>query len=150
MLNFRKNVYHNNIKNDLRKLEGKDIADNATQVSNATTIALGMYNLDLVILAPKVKNNKEAHEYYLKHTMEQAAILREVPRLFVLYVMNVLFDANHAMCLLDHVNSMNVHVKSVLKKNKRRKEWKPTGKVFNSVEYKWKPTGRAFTLVGNA
>ncbi|GJQ96684.1 hypothetical protein Tco_0007823 [Tanacetum coccineum] len=37
-----------------------------------------MYKLDLVILAPKVKNNREAHEYYLKHTMEQAAILREV------------------------------------------------------------------------
>ncbi|GJZ51900.1 retrovirus-related pol polyprotein from transposon TNT 1-94, partial [Tanacetum coccineum] len=29
------------------------------------------------------------------------------------------------------------------------KEWKPTGKVFNSVGYKWKPTGRTFTLVGN-
>ncbi|GKA55759.1 hypothetical protein Tco_0754831 [Tanacetum coccineum] len=37
-----------------------------------------MYKLDPVILAPKVKNNREAHEYYLKHTMEQATILREV------------------------------------------------------------------------
>ncbi|GJS03421.1 retrovirus-related pol polyprotein from transposon TNT 1-94 [Tanacetum coccineum] len=37
-----------------------------------------MYKLDLVLLAPKVKNNREAHEYYLKHIMEQAAILREV------------------------------------------------------------------------
>ncbi|GKD59816.1 hypothetical protein Tco_1297325, partial [Tanacetum coccineum] len=32
----------------------------------------------IVILAPRDKNNKETHEYYLKHTMEQAAILREV------------------------------------------------------------------------
>ncbi|GJZ26980.1 retrovirus-related pol polyprotein from transposon TNT 1-94 [Tanacetum coccineum] len=32
----------------------------------------------LIILAPKVKNNREAHEYYLKHTIEQADILREV------------------------------------------------------------------------
>ncbi|GJX63401.1 retrovirus-related pol polyprotein from transposon TNT 1-94, partial [Tanacetum coccineum] len=31
-----------------------------------------------------------------------------------------------------------------------RKEWKPTRKVFNSVEYKWKPIGSTFTLVGNA
>ncbi|GJS01824.1 hypothetical protein Tco_0318332 [Tanacetum coccineum] len=31
-----------------------------------------------VDLAPKVKNNKEAYEYYLKHTMEQVAILREL------------------------------------------------------------------------
>nr|GEZ21201.1 putative ribonuclease H-like domain-containing protein [Tanacetum cinerariifolium] len=60
-----------------------------------------------------------------------------------------LFDANHAMCLIDHVNSMNVHAKSASKKNKKRKEWKPTGKVFNSIGYKWKPTGRIFTLVGN-
>ncbi|GJR52742.1 reverse transcriptase domain-containing protein [Tanacetum coccineum] len=65
-------------ENDLRKFKGKDIVDNAAQVSNATTIALGMYKLDPVILAPKIKNNRDAHEYYLKHTMEQAAILREV------------------------------------------------------------------------
>ncbi|GKD91606.1 hypothetical protein Tco_1367113, partial [Tanacetum coccineum] len=45
---------------------------------------------------------------------------------------------------------MNVHAKSASKKNKKRKEWKPTGKVFNSIRYKWKPTGRTFTLVGNA
>ncbi|GJS42471.1 hypothetical protein Tco_0567514 [Tanacetum coccineum] len=45
---------------------------------------------------------------------------------------------------------MNVRDKSASKKNKKRKEWKPTGKVFNSVGYKWKPTGRTFTLVRNA
>ncbi|GJZ66680.1 hypothetical protein Tco_0623376 [Tanacetum coccineum] len=75
---LRKSGSHNSIKNDLRKLKGKEISDNVAQVSNATTIALEMYKLDLVILAPKVKNKREAHEYYLKHTMEQAAILREV------------------------------------------------------------------------
>ncbi|GJY09815.1 putative reverse transcriptase domain-containing protein [Tanacetum coccineum] len=37
-----KGFCHNNIKNDLRKLKGKDIVDNATQVSNATTIAPGI------------------------------------------------------------------------------------------------------------
>ncbi|GJS27270.1 integrase, catalytic region, zinc finger, CCHC-type containing protein [Tanacetum coccineum] len=60
------------------KLKGKDIVANAAQMSNAATIAPEMYKLDPVILAPKVKNNREAHEYYLKHTMEQAAILKEV------------------------------------------------------------------------
>ncbi|GJQ96690.1 retrovirus-related pol polyprotein from transposon TNT 1-94 [Tanacetum coccineum] len=285
------------LKNDFRKLKGKVIVDNATQVSNATTIALGMYKLDPVILAPKVKNNREAHEYYLKRTMEQAAILREVVKQaksqnpldsvsysacmyvkliqeFLSYVRDTcpdihkpseklvavtpinkkkivrfadtvtssgnipkvtnrpllsstgvnpstsasgskpsgnttndritrtpssneknkvevqsrkvksslnkrnsdsknvcnehvkhhvkgakavcsvcnecLFDANHAMCLMDHVNSMNVHAKSASKKNKKRKEWKHTRKVFNSVGYKWKPTRRTFTLVRNA
>ncbi|GJU05448.1 retrovirus-related pol polyprotein from transposon TNT 1-94 [Tanacetum coccineum] len=66
------------IKNDLRKFKGKDIVDNAAQVPNATTIAPGMYKLDLVTLAPKDKNNMETYIYYLKHTMEQADILREI------------------------------------------------------------------------
>ncbi|GKE27443.1 hypothetical protein Tco_1442827 [Tanacetum coccineum] len=247
------------LKNDLRKLKRKDIVD------NATTIASGMYKFDPIILAPMVKNNREAHEYYLKHTMEQAAIIREVveqaksrnpsdsasysacmyvkliqellgyvretcpdihkpseklvaatpinKKKIVRFVDTVtssgnipkdstntksnekikvevqsrkvksslnkqnsdskngcnehvkhpvkgakalcsvcnecLFDANHAMCLIDHVNSMNVRAKSASKKNKKRKEWKPTGKVFNSVGYKWKPTRRTFTLIRN-
>ncbi|GJT62468.1 retrovirus-related pol polyprotein from transposon TNT 1-94 [Tanacetum coccineum] len=280
------NVFDKDLSNEERKL-----------LSNAATIAPGMYKLDLVILAPKVKNNREAHEYYLKHTMEQAAILREVVEqaksrnpldsasysacMYVKLIQELLgyvrdtcpdihkpseklvavtpinkkktvrfadtaasssnmpkvtnrpllsstgvkpstsasgskpsgntkndrisrtpssneknkvevqsrkvksklnkqnsdsknvcnehvkhpvkgaqalcsvcneclFDANHAMCLIDHVNSMNVRDKSASKKNKKRKEWKPTRKVFNSVGYKWKPTGRTFTLVGNA
>ncbi|GKD35436.1 hypothetical protein Tco_1250945, partial [Tanacetum coccineum] len=246
-----KSVCLNSIKNDLRKLKGKDI------VNNATTIALGMYNLDPIILAPKVKNNREAHEYYLKHTMEQAAILRELNQELLGYVRDTypyihkpgeklvtvtpinkkktvrfadtvtssgnipkvtnrpllsstgvnsfnsasgskpsgntkndrilrrpssnennkvevqsrkvksclnkwnsdsknvcnehvkhpikgvkavcsvcnecLFDANHAMCLIDHVNSMNVCVKPAFKKNKKRKEWKPTGKMLTAT-----------------
>ncbi|GJU52241.1 hypothetical protein Tco_1225955 [Tanacetum coccineum] len=254
------------LKNNLRKLKEKEITDNTAQMTNATNIAPGMYKLDPVILAPKVKNNREAHEYYLKHTMDQADILREVVeqaksqnpldsasysaymyvkliQVLLGYVRDTcpeihkpseklvavtpiikpstsasgskpsgntkndrilrtpssneknklevqsrkvksqlnkqnsdskniynkhvkhpvkgaqalcfvcnkcLFDANHAMCLIDHVNSMNVRDKSASKKNKKRKEWKPTGKVFNSVGYKWKPTGRTFTLVGNA
>ncbi|GJZ13814.1 hypothetical protein Tco_0549044 [Tanacetum coccineum] len=61
-----------------KKFKGKDIVDNVAQASNATTIAPGMYKLDPVTLAPKDKNNRETHIYYLKHTMEQAAILREI------------------------------------------------------------------------
>ncbi|GKB25563.1 retrovirus-related pol polyprotein from transposon TNT 1-94, partial [Tanacetum coccineum] len=61
-----------------------------------------------------------------------------------------MFDGNHAICLIDHVNNVNIRAKSASKKNKKRKEWKPTRKMFNSVGYKWKPTGRTFTLVRNA
>ncbi|GKA52858.1 retrovirus-related pol polyprotein from transposon TNT 1-94 [Tanacetum coccineum] len=38
----------------------------------------GMYKIDPITLAPKDKNNRETHIYYLKHTMEQAAFLREM------------------------------------------------------------------------
>ncbi|GKB47182.1 retrovirus-related pol polyprotein from transposon TNT 1-94, partial [Tanacetum coccineum] len=58
-----------------------------------------------------------------------------------------LFDANHDMCLIDHVN---VRSKSKSKRNKKRKAWKPTGKVFTDIGYKWKPTGRLFTIVGSS
>ncbi|GJX46222.1 putative ribonuclease H-like domain-containing protein [Tanacetum coccineum] len=61
-----------------------------------------------------------------------------------------LFDANHDMYLVDFVNDVNVHSKSKSKRNKTRKAWKPTGKVFIDVGFKWKPTGRFFTIVGNS
>ncbi|GKB41068.1 retrovirus-related pol polyprotein from transposon TNT 1-94, partial [Tanacetum coccineum] len=60
------------------KFKGKDIVDNAAQVSNATNIAPRMYKIDPVTLALKDKNNRETYIYYLKHTMEQAAILRKI------------------------------------------------------------------------
>ncbi|GKC99346.1 hypothetical protein Tco_1169621 [Tanacetum coccineum] len=53
------------LKNNLRKFKRKDIVDNAAQVSNATTIAPGMYKLDPVTLAPKDKNNRETIKYLL-------------------------------------------------------------------------------------
>ncbi|GJZ40693.1 retrovirus-related pol polyprotein from transposon TNT 1-94 [Tanacetum coccineum] len=88
-------------------------------------------------------DSKNACNEHVKHPVKGAQALCSVCN-------ECLFDANHVMCLIDHVNSMNVRAKSASKKNKKRKEWKPTGKVFNSVGYKWKPTGRTFTLVGNA
>ncbi|GKB63264.1 gag-pol polyprotein, partial [Tanacetum coccineum] len=61
-----------------------------------------------------------------------------------------LFDANHDMCLVDFVNDVNVSLKSKSKRNKKRKAWKPMGKVFTDIGYKKKPTGRFFTIVGNS
>nr|GEW67345.1 hypothetical protein [Tanacetum cinerariifolium] len=65
-------------KEQTESLVNQDTVDNAAQMSNATTMVPGMHKLDLIILAPQVKNNRETREYYLKHTMEQATILREV------------------------------------------------------------------------
>ncbi|GKA96354.1 retrovirus-related pol polyprotein from transposon TNT 1-94 [Tanacetum coccineum] len=60
-----------------------------------------------------------------------------------------LFDANRDMYLIDYVNDMNVCSKSKSRRNKIRKEWKPTGNVFTKIRYSWKPTGRIFTIVRN-
>ncbi|GJW11014.1 retrovirus-related pol polyprotein from transposon TNT 1-94 [Tanacetum coccineum] len=61
-----------------------------------------------------------------------------------------LCDANHDMCLVDFVNDVNVSSKSKSKRNKKRKAWKSTGKVFTDVGFKWKLTGKIFTIVGNS
>ncbi|GKA03870.1 hypothetical protein Tco_0676651 [Tanacetum coccineum] len=61
----------------------------------------------------------------------------------------ILFYANHDMCVIDYVNDVNVRSKSKSKRNKMRKVWKPTGKVFSQIGYSWKPIGRNFTIVGN-
>ncbi|GJU13167.1 hypothetical protein Tco_1135563 [Tanacetum coccineum] len=63
------------LKNDLRKLNGKESVENAAQIPIATTVAPGLFKLDLDPLAPRLLQNTEAHIYYLKHTQEQADIL---------------------------------------------------------------------------
>ncbi|GJV77378.1 retrovirus-related pol polyprotein from transposon TNT 1-94, partial [Tanacetum coccineum] len=144
----------------LRKFKGKDIVDNAAQASNATTIAPEMYKLDPVTLSPKDKNNRETHIYYLKHTIEQATILREIvkqskslnPLDSASYsTCNSMFDARHELCFLDFISNINASSKSKsIKKVKKNEEWKPIGKVFTKIGYNWRPTRRTFTLVGNA
>ncbi|GJZ96044.1 putative ribonuclease H-like domain-containing protein [Tanacetum coccineum] len=53
-------------------------------------------------------------------------------------------------CMLSD-KCVNARVKSKsIKKNSKRKVWKPTGKVFTKSGYTWRPTGRTFTIVGNA
>ncbi|GJZ72682.1 retrovirus-related pol polyprotein from transposon TNT 1-94 [Tanacetum coccineum] len=155
-----------------KKFKGKDIVDNAAQVSNDTTIALGMYKIDQVTLAPKDKNNRETHIYYLKHTMEEVAILREIltgyvrdtcpdihkpsKKLVAVTPINKkktvssMFDARHELCFLEFFSDMNASFKSKsVQKAKKKEEWKPTGKVFTKIGYNWRPTGRTFNLVGN-
>nr|GEV13599.1 hypothetical protein [Tanacetum cinerariifolium] len=65
------------LKNDLQKLNGKDIVDNVAQVPNSTTIAPRRHKLD-PLFWPRDTNNRETHIYYLKYTMKQADILREI------------------------------------------------------------------------
>ncbi|GKG16281.1 hypothetical protein Tco_0358604, partial [Tanacetum coccineum] len=52
--------------------------DNATTITNATTIALGMFKLDLDPLAPTLLKNRDTHIDYLKYTQEQADILQGI------------------------------------------------------------------------
>ncbi|GJX75454.1 hypothetical protein Tco_0314049 [Tanacetum coccineum] len=63
------------LKDELRKLKGKDLADN---VVNKHTIAPKMLKIDVEYLNPRLLHNRSAHFDYLKHTQEEAAILRKI------------------------------------------------------------------------
>nr|GEU33979.1 putative ribonuclease H-like domain-containing protein [Tanacetum cinerariifolium] len=62
-------------KDELRKHKGKDLADN---IVTKHTIAQKMLKVDVEPIAPKLLNNRTTHSDYLRHTQEQAMIIREV------------------------------------------------------------------------
>ncbi|GJY65435.1 hypothetical protein Tco_0467673 [Tanacetum coccineum] len=63
------------LKNDLRKLKGKALAKN---VVTKHTIDPNILKINGQPLAPIFLNNRTSHSDYLKHTQEQAAILKEI------------------------------------------------------------------------
>nr|GEV53823.1 hypothetical protein [Tanacetum cinerariifolium] len=64
------------LKNELRKLKGKNVFD--TVVSKpSVTIALGMFKLDVEPISHRLKNNRDAHEVYLEKTIENTDTLLE-------------------------------------------------------------------------
>ncbi|GJR71545.1 retrovirus-related pol polyprotein from transposon TNT 1-94 [Tanacetum coccineum] len=63
------------LKDDLRKLKGKALAANVVMKH---TIDSEMLKIDVEYLNPRLLNNKSAHSDYIKHTQEEAVILREI------------------------------------------------------------------------
>nr|GEX75246.1 retrovirus-related Pol polyprotein from transposon TNT 1-94 [Tanacetum cinerariifolium] len=106
-------------------------------VANVVTshiIDLEMLKIDVEPLAPKLLNNRKVHSDYLRHTQEQAVILKEV------------VEQGKSQNPLN--NSLD-HACNSVKKNSKRKVWKPIEKVFTNIGYIWRPTGRTFTMIGN-
>ncbi|GKB53992.1 hypothetical protein Tco_0904745 [Tanacetum coccineum] len=95
-----------------------------------------------------LKKKNSVSEPISNALVKHAVINAKVESMCAIYN-KYLFDANHDMCLVDYVNDVNVHSKSKSKRNKMRKVWKPTGKVFTEIGYSWKPTRRIFTIAGN-
>ncbi|GKB48866.1 retrovirus-related pol polyprotein from transposon TNT 1-94, partial [Tanacetum coccineum] len=63
------------LKNELRKLKGKNVVDTAVSKPNAT-IAPGMFKLDIEPISHRLKNNRDAHEVYIENTIENTDTLR--------------------------------------------------------------------------
>nr|GEU48555.1 hypothetical protein [Tanacetum cinerariifolium] len=64
------------LKNELRKLKGKNVIDVSVSTPIATTIAPGMFKLDIEHISHRLKNNRDAHEDYLKKTIENTDTIR--------------------------------------------------------------------------
>ncbi|GKD35072.1 hypothetical protein Tco_1250581, partial [Tanacetum coccineum] len=60
------------------KEQRKKIVENVVHTPSATTIALGMFKLDLVPLPPRLLQNRDIHIDYHRHTQEQANTLQEL------------------------------------------------------------------------
>ncbi|GJQ92750.1 putative reverse transcriptase domain-containing protein [Tanacetum coccineum] len=58
------------LQSELKRLKGKHVLDNVTTMTNATTIAPGMFKLDIEPLSHRLKNNRDTHDDYLKNTIE--------------------------------------------------------------------------------
>ncbi|GKD42345.1 hypothetical protein Tco_1266990 [Tanacetum coccineum] len=63
------------LKDDLRKLKGKALVDNAI---TKHTINPEMLKIDVEPITSKLLNKKRAHSAYIKHTQEEATILRDL------------------------------------------------------------------------
>ncbi|GKA36358.1 hypothetical protein Tco_0722849 [Tanacetum coccineum] len=63
------------LKNELRKLKGKNIVDTAVSKPSAT-IAPAMLKLDIEPISHRLKNNRDDHEVYLEKTIENTNTLR--------------------------------------------------------------------------
>nr|GEU45439.1 hypothetical protein [Tanacetum cinerariifolium] len=63
------------LKDNLRKLKGKDVVDEAVILH---PIDPKLLKIDVAPLAPKLRNNRTAHYDYLKHTQEETATLMEI------------------------------------------------------------------------
>ncbi|GJX74141.1 retrovirus-related pol polyprotein from transposon TNT 1-94, partial [Tanacetum coccineum] len=63
------------LKDDLRKLKGKALVNN---VVTKHTIDPEMRKVDVEPITPKLLNKRTAHSAYIKHTQEEAAVLRDL------------------------------------------------------------------------
>nr|GEV83864.1 hypothetical protein [Tanacetum cinerariifolium] len=63
------------LKDTIRKLKGKAVVNEAVTLH---PIDPELLKINVVPLAPKLRNNKTAHYDYLKHTQEETATLREI------------------------------------------------------------------------
>nr|GEZ50995.1 retrovirus-related Pol polyprotein from transposon TNT 1-94 [Tanacetum cinerariifolium] len=101
------------LKDELKKLKGKDLVDN---VVTTHTIAPEMLKIDGESIAPRLLT-------YSKLNVNSEFICVKCN--------GFMLSDNHDLCVLNVINDVNARPKSkYVKKTSKRKVWKPTGKVY--------------------
>ncbi|GJZ62083.1 retrovirus-related pol polyprotein from transposon TNT 1-94 [Tanacetum coccineum] len=72
---FRTRFGHSSPKNELRKLKGKAL-DNKETVTHSVDPNMSKDNMEPI--TPKLLNKRTAHSSYIKHTQEEALVLRDI------------------------------------------------------------------------
>ncbi|GJV65452.1 retrovirus-related pol polyprotein from transposon TNT 1-94 [Tanacetum coccineum] len=63
------------LKNELRKLKGKSLVDDAVTTRSIDPVKP---KIDIEPITPKLLNKRTAHSAYIKHTQEEAVVLRDL------------------------------------------------------------------------
>ncbi|GJT64334.1 hypothetical protein Tco_1015814 [Tanacetum coccineum] len=81
------------LKNELRNIKGKNVVNTVVSNTSAITTAPGMFKINLEPLPHRLLQNKDAHIDYIKHSKENADILRDlVKNAKALYPLNSNLD----------------------------------------------------------
>ncbi|GKA31808.1 putative ribonuclease H-like domain-containing protein [Tanacetum coccineum] len=108
------------LENELRKSKGKDIVDNAAQMSKATTSAPGLYKLDQVTLPHKELLGYVRDTCPVIHNPSEKSVSTKLIK--KKKTVRSMFDATHDLCFLEFVSNMNAGSKSKSVKNVKKKE----------------------------
>ncbi|GKD61247.1 hypothetical protein Tco_1298756, partial [Tanacetum coccineum] len=107
------------LKDELRKLKGKALVDN--NVSNHHSDP-EFHQVNVEPITPKLLNKRTTHSAYIKHSQEEAAVLRDlVDHIKANYPLDPLLESackcvkcngcmlsdNHDLCVLDFINNVN-------------------------------------------
>ncbi|GJU81852.1 retrovirus-related pol polyprotein from transposon TNT 1-94 [Tanacetum coccineum] len=124
-----KDVSIANLKKHIKNLKGKNVVEKDVPPNNANVITPGMFR--------PLDNDLDSACKYAKRIQEGLV--------YVIATCPTLTKPNEKL-----VSDVNVRSKSKsAKRSKKRKVWKPSGKVFTNVGYRWIPIGRKFTIDGN-
>ncbi|GKB96516.1 hypothetical protein Tco_0982653 [Tanacetum coccineum] len=107
------------LKNELRQVKGKIVVEFVIFKPTATTIAPGMYKLDLEKLNPRLLNNEEAHQEYMKLTLKQADTIKDIVEQ-AKAVRPLDSSLEYACKYIKHIQELLVNVSKTCPNNKSR------------------------------